>query len=218
MFQKNSKNIPKKIPVKGEPKKILKETICSECGKNRNYANKTKKLCGFCLKKLQQEKTKIKKEKFRKKKAETITQAKLDQVTSWLIRAVYEEKCYACNKELPRKNLQCCHFVSRTKTTTRFDLHNMLPGCQVCNMYTPHHVWNLGKSINNLWGKDKTEQLLELAGKQLKLNTLDRKSIYVIYREALDRIENNDFSLEQRIDILKESYNKYLDIVSHLIK
>jgi len=214
MFQKK----PKKIPVKGEAAKKEKVTICSECGRERSYANKTKKLCAYCVKKLQQEKTRLKKQAAKKKKAETITQAKLDQVTSWLIRAAHEEKCHACSKELPKKSLQCCHFVSRTKTTTRFNLHNMLPGCQVCNMYTPHHVWELGKSINKLWGKDKTEELLELAGKQLKLNMTERKEIYKIYREALDRIENQEYPLEKRIEILKEAHSKYLDIVSPLIK
>ena len=214
MFQKT----PKKIPVKGVAKREVKETICSECRKNKPYANKTKRLCSSCVKKLNVQKAKEKKDRERRKKAETVTQAKLDQVTSWLIRAVYEEKCHACGKEMQRKHLQCCHFVSRTKTATRFDLHNMLPGCQVCNMYTPHHVWELGKYINKLWGEDKTEILLELAGKQLKLNNSDRKEIYVIYKNSLDRIETNDYSLKERIEILKETYFKYLDIVKPLIK
>lgn len=209
---------PKKIPVKGETKRGTRDTKCSSCGSNRPYANKSKKLCQYCVKKIQTEKAKERKSQIRKKKAETVTQSKLDQVTSWLIRAAHEEKCHSCGKELPKKSLQCCHFVSRTKTTTRFNLHNMLPGCQVCNMYTPHHVWELGKSINRLWGKDKTEYLLELAGKQLKLNATDRREIYDIYRNGLDRIESNSYSLEERIEILKECYHKYLDIVEKLIK
>lgn len=210
----------KKIPVKGLPTKNKVETKnkCSECGKDRPYANKTKKICAYCVKKLAALKAKEKKAQVRKKKAETITQAKLDQITSWLIRGAHEEKCHACGKELPKKNLQCCHFVSRTKTTTRFDLKNMLPGCQVCNMYTPHHVWELGKSINRLWGENKTEHLLELAGKQLKLNNSERKEIYDIYKSALADIEANDYNIDQRIDILQKAHEDYLRIVKNLIK
>ena len=214
----NRKPKPKKTPVKGEPIKKQKETICSKCGKNRPYGNKTKKLCQYCVKKVASEKAKERKAKARKKKAETITQAKLDQVTSWLVRALHEEKCHACQKELPKLKLQCCHFVSRTKTTTRFDLHNMLPGCQVCNMYTPHHVWELGKSINRKWGEEKTEELLSLAGKQLKLTNNDRKEIYTLYRGALDKVQAVEYTLNERMEILDEVHSAYLDIVEKLIK
>ena len=214
----NRRPKPKKTPVKGDPQKKVKETICSNCGKTRPYANKTKKLCAYCVKKHQQQKAKERRAAVRKKKAETITQVKLDQITSWLIRAAHEEKCHACSKELPKKNLQCCHFVSRTKTTTRFDLKNMLPGCQVCNMYTPHHVWELGKSINKIWGENKTEELLELAGKQLKLNNSDRKEIYTVYKNALEDIEANEYTIKERISILEKVHQEYLTIVQNLIK
>ena len=214
----NRKPKPKKTPIKGEAVKVDKETICSNCNKKRPYANKTKKLCYYCVKKIATEKAKERKAKERKKKAETITQAKLDQVTSWLVRALHEEKCHACGVELPKNKLQCCHFVSRTKTTTRFNLHNMLPGCQVCNMYTPHHVWELGKSINKKWSEDETEKLLELAGKQLKLNNNDRREIYDIYLEALHSVENREYSLDERMQILDAVYQDYLIIVNKLIK
>ena len=97
---------PKKTPIKGEAVKVDKETICSNCNKKRPYANKTKKLCQYCVKKIATEKAKERKAKERKKKAETITQAKLDQVTSWLVRALHEEKCHACGVELPKNKLQ----------------------------------------------------------------------------------------------------------------
>ena len=105
-------------------------------------------------------------------------------------------------------------------TTTMWinDLHNMLPGCQVCNMYTPHHVWELGKSINRKWSEDETEKLLELAGKQLKLTNNDRKEIYDIYLEALHSVENKEYSLDERMQILDAVYEDYLRIVEKLIK
>ncbi len=78
MFKRN----PKKVPVKGEPEKKVIETICNDCGRKRPYANKTKKLCSVCVQKQAKEKAKLKREAVRKKKADTITQAKLDQLTS----------------------------------------------------------------------------------------------------------------------------------------
>ena len=214
-------NSAKKIPVKGAPEskeKERKETVCSDCGKVRTYANKTKKLCAVCVKRIAQEKAKLKRESLRKKKAETITQAKLDQVTSWLIRAAFTEKCHACEVPMPKKQLQCCHFVSRTKSMTRFDLRNMLPGCPTCNMYTPHHVWNLGKSINKIWGKDMTETLLDISKVSLKMNNNDRREIYTVYKNILNDIENNNYSLKERFELIRNAYIEYDTIIHKLIK
>jgi len=208
----------KKVPIKGEVDKPLIETICSECGKKRPYTNKTKKLCAFCVKKSQIVKVKEKRAKVREKKANTITQAKLDQITSWLIRAAFDEKCHACEIRMPRKQLQCCHFVSRTKSITRFDLRNMLPGCPTCNMYTPHHVWNLGKSINKIWNEGMTETLLELSVVSLKMNNNDRKDIYEVYRTSLDKLESQNMSTEERFALMVKSYREYYKIISKLVK
>lgn len=212
------KKTVKKVPIKGEIEKPLIETICSECGKKRPYSNKTKKLCAVCVKKSQIAKVKEKRAKVREKKANTITQAKLDQMTSWLIRAAFDEKCHACEVRMPRKQLQCCHFVSRTKSITRFDLRNMLPGCPTCNMYTPHHVWNLGKSINKIWNEGMTETLLELSAISLKMNNNDRRDIYEIYKTALDKIETQNMSSEERFSLMVKSYREYYKIISKLIK
>ena len=208
----------KKVPIKGVIEKPLVETICSECGKKRPYSNKTKKLCAVCVKKSQIAKVKEKRAKVREKKASTITQAKLDQMTSWLIRAAFDEKCHACEVRMPRKQLQCCHFVSRTKSITRFDLRNMLPGCPTCNMYTPHHVWNLGKSINKIWGAEMTETLLSIAPISLKMNNNDRKEIYDIYKVALEKLEFQSLSSDQRLALMEDCWYQYFSIVSKLVK
>ncbi len=214
MFKRNQK----KVPIKGEPEKKVIETICSDCGKKKPYANKTKKLCTSCVQKQAKEKAKLKREAVRKKKADTITQAKLDQMTSWLIRAAYEEKCHACEVPMPRKQLQCCHFVSRTKSMTRFDPRNMLPGCPTCNMYTPHHVWNLGKSINKIWGNDMTETLLSISTTSLKMNNNDRRQIYDIFKAALERIESGNYSLSERQVIMTICYTDYSVIIDKILK
>lgn len=214
MFKRN----PKKVPVKGEPEKKIIETVCSDCGKKKPYANKTKKLCTTCVQRQAKEKAKLKREAVRKKKAETITQAKLDQVTSWLIRAAFEEKCYACETPMPKKQLQCCHFVSRTKSMTRFDLRNMLPGCPTCNMYTPHHVWNLGKSINRIWGSEMTEILLDMSTISLKMNNNDRKQIYDIFKAGLEELEAFEYNSKERLDLVKRCYSDYHHVVIKLVK
>lgn len=214
---------PKKTPIKGEPTEKVekpKETIpCSVCNKVRPLANKTKKICAVCNKKIKFEALKEKKAKKREKIKNTITQSKLDQMTSWLIRAAYEEKCYACEVRMDKKQLQCCHFVSRTKSMTRVDLRNLLPGCPTCNLYTPHHVWNLGKSLNRIWNEGMTEVLLSLSTVSLKLSNLDRKEIYDIYKEALNQIESQpNLSIEEKFTILNNAAYNYSKVIQKLIR
>jgi hypothetical protein len=85
-------------------------------------------------------------------------------------------------------------------------------------MYTPHHVWNLGKSINKIWGNDMTETLLEISTTSLKLNNNDRRQIYDIFKDALERIESGNYNLSEKQVILTICYNEYSVIVDKIIK
>lgn len=209
---------PKKTPVKGVVEKKVESKPCSECGKIKAIANKTKRLCASCVVKERKEKQRIKKEHKRKIKQETVTQTKLDQITSWLVRAVHKNECHACGVISDPKGLQCAHFVGRTKMTTRFNLRNLLPACPKCNLYTPHHVWNLGKSLNKIFGEDTTEKMLELSAHQLKLSNYDRKLVYDVYRTYLTKIEEGDLSQDEKYDLLNYIIKEYEHIINPLIK
>ena len=208
----------KKVPVKGNPEERDLQKPCSECGKVKAIANKTKRLCAGCVVKEKKAKQKVRKEIKRKIKQETITQTKLDQITSWLVRGAHINKCHACEITLDPKGLQCAHFVGRTKVSTRYHLTNLLPACPKCNLYTPHHVWNLGKSLNKIWGEDTTEDMLQLSNKILKLSNHDRKLISDVYRTCLTDIEQGNYSQEQKYEKLKQALNDYNKIVGPILK
>jgi hypothetical protein len=208
---------PKKTPIKGEIIKHKEQKPCSDCGKIKPLANKTKRLCATCLVKQRKEKQKSRKEYKKRIKQETITQSRLDQVTSWLVRAAHEEKCHSCEIPLDPKQSQCCHFVGRTKGPTRYNLLNLLPGCRTCNLFTPHHVWNLGKTLNKLWGDDTTEKMLQLSTRHLKLSNNDRKMIYDIFKHYLDKIHDGNYSQDEKYSLILEAQSKYEKIVNSLI-
>lgn len=208
----------KKVPVKGSPEEKDLQKPCSECGKVKTIANKTKRLCASCVVKEKKAKQKVKKEIKRKIKQETITQTKLDQITSWLVRGAHINKCHACEITLDPKGLQCAHFVGRTKVSTRYHLTNLLPACPKCNLYTPHHVWNLGKSLNKIWGEDTTEDMLQLSNKILKLSNHDRKLIYDVYRTCLTDIEQGNYTQVEKYQKLREALHDYNKIVGPLLK
>ena len=212
------KRTPKKIPVKGLPEERDLQKPCSECGKIKPIANKTKRLCAGCVVKEKKAKQKVRKEIKRKIKQETITQTRLDQITSWLVRGAHINKCHACEITLDPKGLQCAHFVGRTKVSTRYHLTNLLPACPKCNLYTPHHVWNLGKSLNRIWGEDTTEDMLQLSNKILKLSNHDRKLIYDVYRTCLTDIEQGNYTQVEKYQKLREALHDYNKIVGPLLK
>ena len=208
------KRTTKKIPVKGLPEEKDVQKPCSECGKIKTIANKTKRLCASCVVKEKKAKQKVKKEIKRKIEKETINQTKLDQITSWLVRGAHINKCHACEITLDPKGLQCAHFVGRTKTATRYHLTNLLPACPKCNLYTPHHVWNLGKSLNKIWGEDTTEEMLQLSNKVLKLSNYDRKLIYDVYRTCLTDIEQSNYTQVEKYQRLRQALKEYNKILS----
>jgi predicted translin family RNA/ssDNA-binding protein len=85
-------------------------------------------------------------------------------------------------------------------------------------MYTPHHVWNLGKSLNRIWGEDTTEDMLQLSNKILKLSNHDRKLIYDVYRTCLTDIEQGNYTQEEKYQKLREALHDYNKIVGPLLK
>ncbi len=194
--------------------KVPKNTVCSSCGKERSLANKTKKLCITCVNNLKKEKERQKREE----KKKIIGQAKLDQVTSWLVRTLYPAKCPHCGVKLEFKTSNCGHFVSRVKQATRFSLKNLCAIDRNCNFYVPEHVWSLGKYLDEVWGDGTADEQIELAKKQLKLTPHKRKEIYDIYREILDRAGDVGTSWSSKFALLQEAQAKYEEIVNPLIK
>lgn len=206
----------KKIPVKGvpEPKEIQKP--CSDCGKVKAIANKTKRLCATCVMKEKKEKQKVRKELKRKLEKETISQSKLDQITSWLVRGAYPLVCPHCHVELEYKTSQCGHFVGRTRQPTRFSLKNLVAIDKTCNFYRPEHPYSLGKFLDKVWGEGTADEQIRLSNKKLKLSNHDRRMIYDVFKEALDQLDDT-MPQEEKYAILKLTQDKYEKIVFPLL-
>jgi hypothetical protein len=209
----------KKIPIKGlrttKEQKPLKQT-CIGCAKVKAIANKTKKLCATCVSTEKKEKQKLRKEHKKKVKQDTITQNKLDQITSWLIRSAYPMQGPHCSVKLEYKTSQCGHFVGRTKQSTRYSLKNLVAIDKTCNFYRPEHPYSLGKFLNKLWGEGTADEQILLSNKKLKLSNEDRRLIYNIYKNALSKL-NEFMSQEEKYEILKEAQEEYEKVVFPLL-
>lgn len=224
------KKTEKKVPIKGEPKvkpknvkgietkeKVKEVPSCSICNKVRPIAIKSKKICMVCNKKMKLEQAKVRRQTKREKKASTITQEKLDQITSKLVRTLYPSICPHCFVPLDNSNSNCGHFVSRTKQSTRFSLKNLVAIDRNCNFYKPEHVYTLGKTLNNLWGEGTADNQILLGNKQIKFTNEDRKKIFEIYQNALQKADSQELSQEEKYNLLKETQILYEEIVNPLL-
>ena len=117
---------------------------------------------------------------------------------SWLVRAIYPEKCHACQIKLPAKKLQACHFISRGHKVITWYLKNVLPGCPTCNGFRQEHVYYLGLSLNEYYG-DGTADLMTKIGQEIKSYKFDRfekEKLYNLFSSSLEKVNSlkKDFS------------------------
>ena len=139
------------------------------------------------------------------KKKKGITEAQLDRVFSQLVRSIYPEICHSCGAKLPKKELQCCHFISRRIRCVRWDLRNCLPGCAKCNLFTPEHIWELGKKINEYYGYDTASDLMTRSKQNTcKVSAFERKQMFDVFTKALtleptEELRNNIINMTKLI-------------------
>jgi hypothetical protein len=188
----------KKIPVKGEPvnkDKAVIETICTECGKKRLYSNKTKKLCAVCVKKSQIVKVKERKDKARKKKAESIgvLTKKLDRIFSVYVRLSgikheHSAKCFTCEKVLHWREIQCGHFQSRRFYSTRFHVLNCKPQCYGCNIGLSGNQYIFGVNLDKLHGEGTAELMVRTSREVKKFTSAEMMDLITVYEDLVSEL------------------------------
>lgn len=188
----------KKTPVKGEPDKkdkVVVETICSDCGKKRPYSNKSKKLCAVCVKRINQQKIKERKEKVRKKKAESIgvLTKKLDRIFSVFVRLTgansnHLTACFTCDKVLHWREIQCGHFQSRRFYSTRFHELNCKPQCYACNIGLSGNQYVFGVNLDKLHGKGTADSMVRKSREVKKFTSQEMMEMITYYEQKVGEL------------------------------
>jgi hypothetical protein len=151
------------------PKSIAPKapTVCSACNKTKPLANKTKKLCITCSKKLQVQKAKDKKEKVREKKRLSLSSLtkKLDTIFSVYIRLLHADKngmvrCFTCDRLEYWRKIQNGHFQSRRFMSTRFHVGNCAPQCYACNVGMSGMQYEYGKRLDLKYGSGMADDMV----------------------------------------------------------
>lgn len=187
--------MPKNIPLRK-----YKQIKCKIC--NKPCKSGKKGLCDYHYRREQAEKNgskskktstsapKTRKPTKKRKLGEKITDKKIHQVFSWLVRAIYPEYCHACQVKLPAKDLQACHFVPRGSKVITWYLKNVLPGCGTCNGFRQEHVYFLGLALNKYYGEG-TAELMTKVGREIKsykFDMLEKRKLFTFFKESLEKV------------------------------
>lgn len=200
----------KKTPIKGEPKdkpivvkevkqeikKEIKEIPCSQCGKSRPLANKSKKICGVCVKKNSVEKAKKRRQVKRERKAESISvlTKKLDRIFSIYVRLKYADnqgnvKCFTCDNTHHYKSIQNGHFQSRRYMSTRFHENNCRPQCYACNVGLHGQQYIFGANLDREICSGTAETMVLLSKQTKKFSSLELRELIDDYTRKVDNLK-----------------------------
>jgi hypothetical protein len=192
MIQKKEK----KIPIKGVSEKPVKQTICSKCQRNRPYANKSKKICAPCVKKLAEETAKQRRANKREKKRMSISQLtkKLDTIFSIYIRLENANKngmvkCFTCDSVHHYKAIQNGHFQSRRFMSTRFDPFNCAPQCYACNVGMSGMQYEFGKRIDLKYGAGIADLIAQKSKVVKKFIPDELVEMIEYFKEKVDKLK-----------------------------
>ncbi len=192
--------LPRKKFTASKKEPVEKVTTCSSCGRNRPFANKTKKLCITCLKKYNLQKKKERAEILKTKKKLSISSLtkKLDTVFSVYIRLLHADnngmvKCFTCDRLEYWRKIQNGHFQSRRFMSTRFHVGNCAPQCYACNVGMSGMQYEYGKRLDARYGKGMADEIV-LLSKVITKFTAD---------ELLEKIHET----EDHVQFLRKSKN-----------
>lgn len=99
-------------------------------------------------------------------------------------------ECPFCGKVDYIKNMDCGHFVSRTRIATRWDERNMNLQCKGCNLRQSKGLdgieYRHGQLIDEKWGEGTANELIELSKQITKLSPIQIEEIAENYRNKLN--------------------------------
>ena len=120
---------------------------------------------------------------------------KLDAVFRRIIKYRDKHTCQSCRKRFGEQWLDCAHFKSRAKKSTRWDPENCITLCRGCHSQLHHYPEGMAALMLRRLGPDAYDDLILRANKSLKLTKSDK-------HELLMQLETQ---LSEMLDVTKGS-------------
>jgi len=138
--------------------------------------------------------TKVKVRKLRTGRQKEIDQ--LDYMFSKIIRLRAIKRSGGCERchsqKIDYKSLQCMHYHSRRKLTTRWNSDNAAGGCGGCHLYLDSHEAEKIEFFKNLLGKE-TFELVNIQANSVY--RIDLQAIKLYLKQELAKLEVENESL-----------------------
>ena len=98
-------------------------------------------------------------------------------------------KCFTCEKVSHyRKNMQCGHFQSRAKYSTRWDPTNCEVQCYGCNVMQQGKQYQFGLNLDKKYGDGTAQKLLIKSQKTVKFSDHDLEEMIKYYNHLVNQL------------------------------
>lgn len=177
----------------------MKEVKCTICG-GRHYKTFCPKAPKKPIKRTGIKSTKAKKVNVAKYKTKAKTRSwyvhHLDSAFSQYVRLDESDKngigtCITCGVKKHWSELQNCHFYSRSKLPTRWDVDNCHSGCYRCNVLLKGNYIEYTKYMIDSYGRPFVDELKVKADSCRKISTLQLKEMIDYYKKEVKALENS---------------------------
>jgi hypothetical protein len=117
---------------------------------------------------------------------------KLDDIFSIYIRRRYAiddlAECFTCGVQRHYKELQCGHFQSRRKYSTRWDKLNCQVQCAKCNIFSQGEQYLFGKRLDETYGEGTANELALKSNLLVKLSTNELENLITVYKDLINKL------------------------------
>ena len=112
----------------------------------------------------------------------------LDRLFSELIRRRSKGFCQRCGRYYEWKDLQCSHFIGRSKRSTRWDEENACALCFGCHQYFTSHPYEHTEWFKARLGEERFDLL---QGRARNISKPDRELIGIYLLQQIKELEDD---------------------------
>lgn len=98
-------------------------------------------------------------------------------------------QCFTCGKVDHYKKLQCGHFQSRRKHSTRWNPQNCQVQCVKCNMFNQGEQYLFAIGLDHLYGEGTADELIILSNQTIKFTRIDYEDQISYYKELVENLK-----------------------------
>ena len=120
---------------------------------------------------------------------------KLDKVFSEFIRRRDSRpygyryfRCISCGQIKPFEQMDCGHFIGRTRMATRFDEENCHGECRSCNRFSADHMIYYQRNLERLIGRDRLDLLVAKGNRTRKWSAFELETLIRYYTARVEEM------------------------------